>query len=184
MTEAHGQYISSLFWCFISIGRLIAIPLAKIMSNKSMLIMELSIALTASIVLLCFSPNPTILWLFTCVFGLGMSAIWPTVMALIQSYIVITGKFSAAITVGSAFGEMVVPATIGLVMTEKAPVNFMIIILILVFTQILLASALFYAGHKTKSTSNPEKTATDAHAAKLADQYGYMCWEAGMSGNF
>ena len=83
MPEAHGQYLSSLFWCFISIGRLIAIPLAKIMTNKNMLIMEMSISLASALVLLCFSSNPTILWIFTCVFGLGMSAIWPTVMALI-----------------------------------------------------------------------------------------------------
>ena len=127
-----------------------AIPLAKIMSNKSMLIAEMSISLFAAIVLLCFSSNPTILWVFACVFGFGMSAIWPTVMSLVESYIVITGKFSAAITVGSAFGEMVFPATIGFVMTEKTPVNLMYVILILVSSQIVLASGLFYAGMKTK----------------------------------
>lgn len=54
-TEASGQYLSSVYWGFFTLGRLIAIPLAAFMSNQSMLVLELCITMGASVFLLVFS---------------------------------------------------------------------------------------------------------------------------------
>ena len=73
MTEANGQYVTSVYWGSFTLGRLIAIPLATLMSNQSMLMLELSLTMVTAIFLLMFNKLATSLWIGTFLFGLGIA---------------------------------------------------------------------------------------------------------------
>lgn len=113
MSEADGQYLTSLFWAFITIGRLIAIPLANFFSAKDMVVWELTLAMLSMVCIFGWQYSRATIWVGTCFFGLGMAAIFPTIYSLAESYIKITGRISSAMVFGAAFGEMIFPLLIG-----------------------------------------------------------------------
>jgi len=140
-SESSGQYLTSLYWTFFTIGRLIAIPLATIMSNQSMLVLELCITIVASIFLFVLNQLTWALWIGTAIFGLGISAIFPTVMSLTENYVNLTGRFATAIIVGAAIGEMICPLAFGLFTTQENPIPFVYLVNLIIF---LCAGATYF----------------------------------------
>lgn len=70
------------------------------------------------LILLC--PNSIfIAWIGTIFFGLGLSAVYPTLIVLTETYVNISGSFASVIFVGASFGDIIYPAVIGEVMTEE-----------------------------------------------------------------
>ena len=113
-----------------------------------MLILELTISLGAALMLLIMQNNPLAMWISTALFGLGMSAIFPTIMALSENYVVLTGRYAAAMVFGAALGEMVLPLLIGFTTTKESPSSFSIIVLVIMIACSLASIALIFAGRK------------------------------------
>jgi fucose permease len=113
-----------------------------------MLILELTISLGATISLLIMRDNPLILWICTAFFGLGMSAIFPTIMALSDNYVVLTGRYAAAMVFGGALGEMLIPLVIGFTTRKNSPTSFPIGIMTIMILLSIAVGAFMLSGTK------------------------------------
>jgi len=68
------------------------------------------------------------MWVGVCFFGLGMSATFPTIMALTNRYVNLAGKAMSVFFFGTMIGATLFPLVLGVITTEQAPVQFMILI--------------------------------------------------------
>ena len=120
--KTKGVLMTSVFWGSFAIGRGLAIPLAKCLNPPVMLIADLILCcLSLTGLLMGLESNETILWFCTAVLGLGLSSVFPTGITWAERYMHVTGKATAVFVVGSALGEMAMPALVGWLFEVKNP---------------------------------------------------------------
>lgn len=115
-----GVILTSLFWGALATGRGLSIFLARCLLPSWMLIANILLVLLASLILsIGLNEYQDLLWPGTLLFGLGLSSIFPTGMSWAEHYMTVTGKATAVLIMGSALGEMVIPAVTGFFMVKK-----------------------------------------------------------------
>lgn len=109
MREAEGQYLTSAYWGSITLGRLLAVPVSTRASPRRMLDI-VTVGCCASIVLLLLAQgNVAAAWAGAIAFGACMACVFPTIMALVESYFPILGVHATIFVVGCASGEWLLP---------------------------------------------------------------------------
>jgi MFS family permease len=111
-----------------------------------MLKIELIIAFIAGILLLIFDESSTVLWLGTCLYGLGMSATFPTMMALSNEFLYMNGTAVSIVFISASVGAMLFPLLIGVVTTETAPYLFIVVILAILLVEMFVGGAILHLG--------------------------------------
>lgn len=90
-----SSYLSSLYWFSLTVGRVIAIPMALRVPPSSMLLANLiGCAVSCSIVLYDIH-NLQLLWVGTAIYGLSMASSYPSAVLLARSYL---GHLSGGMT--------------------------------------------------------------------------------------
>ena len=129
-TKAEGTMLTSVFWGAFAVGRGLAIFLAKCVSPVIMLIADLVIScLALGGLVMALDSNHYILWFCTAMLGVGMASIFPTGITWAERYMYITGKATAVFVVGSALGEMALPALTGFLFQSSGPMWLLYIML-------------------------------------------------------
>jgi FHS family Na+ dependent glucose MFS transporter 1 len=83
-TSKQATQLTSVYWGWFALGRLVSIPLSVMVSPLSMTLVDLAGALVAS-VLLAFDPtNPTQVWLSSGLFGLSLASVFPSGLHLLE----------------------------------------------------------------------------------------------------
>jgi fucose permease len=111
-TEARGQWLTSIFWAAITAGRFASIWLSAALSPGTFLRLSMGVSALSSLILIGAARSEGGLWFFSVVFGLAMAPVFPTVLSLVESYFPVLGKYATVLMIGSAGGEMVIPAII------------------------------------------------------------------------
>ncbi len=125
-----AAYLVSAFWGALTLGRLLAVPLAARYRPRSLLLADLVGCLVSVSVLLLWSSSPTATWLGTLGLGLSMASIFPTAITLAESRIGITGQVTGWFLVSSSIGAMLLPWLIGQLFESVGPQITMIAILV------------------------------------------------------
>lgn len=123
MGETEADYLSSAFWLAITIGRLLAVPLATRFSSRSMLLTDhigSTLAIILAIVVVPFKNNFS-LWVVTLLYGVFMASIYALVFSFpYQLGVAITSRASSLLVVGSSLGAMLVPMGAGFIFNKIA----------------------------------------------------------------
>lgn len=108
-----AAYLTSIFWGFFTLGRLVGIPLSTRFSPHKMLTWDL-VGSLASILLILFLPG-SIATLALGVAGLGFSfaTIFPGMLIYAGKRMPITGKVNGYFLLGAGMGAMIFPVLIG-----------------------------------------------------------------------
>jgi len=112
-SEASGNYMTSVFWGTITLGRLAAVPLASRVKPARLLVVTVGGSVVTMAIMLMAPYSPVVVWGGAAVFGLCMSSIYPTAVALTEGYMPIQGKHATAFVVGGSLGEWGLPFIIG-----------------------------------------------------------------------
>lgn len=129
-TKAEGTLLTSLFWGSFALGRGISIFAGVCMSPALMLIADLVMTcLALAGLVLALDSNSMVLWFCTAVLGAGMASIFPTGITWAERYMLVTGKATSVLVVGSALGAMIVPAMTGYLFETKGPMWLLYIML-------------------------------------------------------
>lgn len=125
MTSAQGAFLTSVFWGSLALGRLVSIPIALFFSPAVMLLVDLIGCLVSSLLMLVFRASESALWMGTSTFGLFMSNVFPTSVALAEQYFNVTGTVTCMFVVSAAIGEMIIPLIVGKVFDYVGPISFL-----------------------------------------------------------
>jgi FHS family Na+ dependent glucose MFS transporter 1 len=137
--ENAAAYLTSAFWGALTLGRLLAIPLAARLRPRSILLMDLA-GCAASVAIILLRPGSVAcLWIGACGMGLAMASIFPTIFSFAERRMAITGKVTGWFLVGASAGAMSVPWLIGQLFDSIGPRVMMITILV----DLALAAAIF-----------------------------------------
>lgn len=109
MSEYAGQLMTSLYWGAIMVGRFAAVPMSfYIPVEKSLGVSMLGAFISALFLLLGRNSAPMV-WIGSIVFGLFMACIFPSAIALTETYFPLHGTFTTTFVIGAATGEWALP---------------------------------------------------------------------------
>jgi fucose permease len=119
-TESHGQLLAGAYWAAITVGRFASIWIASAVRPVLFLRVSMGAAAVAMAFLLLAGGTAAGLWVGSIAFGLAMATVFPTTFSLVESFIPVLGKHATVLMIGSATGEMVLPALIALCFGDGA----------------------------------------------------------------
>jgi FHS family Na+ dependent glucose MFS transporter 1 len=122
--------LTSAFWGALTLGRLLAIPLATRYRPRSILLADLAGCLTSVGILLLWPGSTVVTWLGSLGLGLAMASIFPTTISLAERQIPITGQVTSWFLVASSVGAMTLPWLIGQLFEPVGPEITMLLILL------------------------------------------------------
>jgi fucose permease len=141
---ARAATLTSAFWLALTVGRLLAIPVAARLRPSAILATALLGGL-GSVALILWGPQTLpIVWAGTLGAGLFLASIFPTLMSFAERRMVISGSVTRWFFVGSGAGGMLLPWLIGQLFETKGPDVTMfgilacLLLALLVFTSIYL----------------------------------------------
>lgn len=112
-SHAVAAYLTSAFWGALTIGRLLAVPIALRFPPQSILLADCIGCLASLAVLLLGSHSLVATFVGTCGAGVSMASIFPAALSFAQGRMRITGKVTGWFFVGASGGGMTLPWLIG-----------------------------------------------------------------------
>lgn len=128
-SAAGAAYLASAFWGALTVGRLLAIPLAARFRPRTILLADLLGCLASVGLILAWSGSAVALWLGALGLGAAMASIFPTAITLAERRVRITGRVTGWFLAGSSVGAMSLPWIIGQLFTRVGPTATMSVIL-------------------------------------------------------
>ena len=116
-----AAYLTSGFWLFFTLGRLLSIPIAARFKPQQVLPVALSGCVLSMAAAMLLPLNAGLLWVVTLVFGACMAPLWPMGFTLAGQSIKLTARLSTLIMLGDNFGGMVLPWVVGQVIDLTGP---------------------------------------------------------------
>jgi MFS transporter, FHS family, Na+ dependent glucose transporter 1 len=141
-----AAYLTSAFWGSLTVGRLVAIPLAARFKPRVILLSNLLGCVTSVAVILMWPQSFVAVGAGAIGLGLAMSSIFPTTFSFAERRMTITGQVTGWFIVGASAGAMFLPWLIGQLFEKFGARVMMVIILIdliatlLVFLLLILNS--------------------------------------------
>ena len=108
-SEGEGQFLAGCYWGAIMIGRIAAVPISLYVTPDKYLTVSMWGCVVSSVLLLAIQSVRVMVWIGTLGYGLCMACVFPTAIALAESYFPVQGKDATAFVVGSATGEWLLP---------------------------------------------------------------------------
>ena len=142
-----AAYLTSAFWGSLTVGRLIAIPLAARFKPRVILVSNLLGCVTSVAMILIWPQSFVAVCLGAVGLGLAMASIFPTTFSFAERRMTITGQVTGWFLVGASAGAMFLPWLIGQLFEKSGARVMMVIILIdllaalLVFVLLILNSS-------------------------------------------
>lgn len=112
-TEVGASYMNSLFWGALTVGRLITIPLSRKIKPAKILIGNFVLMILFLVVILIWPVNPVMVWIASAGLGLAVSSVFPTLLALAETRMKITGAVTGMFFFGSSLGGTLIPMLLG-----------------------------------------------------------------------
>jgi len=145
-SETASAYLTSAFWGSLTLGRLLAIPIAARFRPRSILLGDLVGCLAGVGIILLWPNSLTALWLGTFGLGLSIASLFPVTLCLAERSTTITGQVTGWFFVGSSIGGMSLPWLIGQLFEPVGPrVTMFAIMVDLVMAAGVLAVLILYS---------------------------------------
>jgi FHS family Na+ dependent glucose MFS transporter 1 len=120
-TEITANYLTSAFWGFFTVGRLLGILISTRAKPLTILTMDFVGCLVSVGLILLFQDSATILWIGSILLGISLASIFPTFLTLAEERMHITGAMTGWFLVGGGLGGMLMPWLIGQAFAQVGP---------------------------------------------------------------
>lgn len=129
-TETVAAYLNSAFWGGLTVGRLLAIPIAVRVRPRYILLGDVMGCIASVGLILAWPSSLAAVWLGTLGVGLTMASIFPTMLSLAERRMTVTGEVTGWFFVGASAGAMTLPWLIGRLFESTGPQVVMAAILV------------------------------------------------------
>lgn len=137
--ETVAAYLTSSFWAGLTLGRLLAIPIATRVRSRWILLADLLGCLAGLILILLRPGSFSAALTGTMVMGLSIASIFPTTMTFAGRRMQLDGRITGWFLVGSSAGSMFLPWLIGQLFESIGPHTIILAILV----DVILAIGVF-----------------------------------------
>jgi FHS family Na+ dependent glucose MFS transporter 1 len=110
--EKTARFMTSAYWGAITVGRLLAVPIAARFSSQTILLWDL-LSMLGFTLLLAVAAHPVVLWIGILGAGLSVASLFPTTLAFAERRMKFTGNVTGWFMVGASLGGMTLPWIIG-----------------------------------------------------------------------
>jgi FHS family Na+ dependent glucose MFS transporter 1 len=111
--ETVAAYMTSAFWGALTVGRLLAIPIAARVRPRYILLADVLGCLISVVIIMIWPQSEIATWLGALGMGLSMASAFPTTISLAGRHMTITGQATGFFFVGASLGNMGLPWLIG-----------------------------------------------------------------------
>lgn len=146
--EAAASYMNSIFWASVTVGRLISILLARKLSPSKLLIGNLSLAIFFLGLILIWPTNTLIVWIVSAGLGLALSSVFPTLLALGETRMKITGAVTGLFFLGSGLGATLIPLGLGQIFEYIGSYQIMLTLFVIAVIGLILMRSLLSASKR------------------------------------
>ncbi|CAH2221014.1 major facilitator superfamily domain-containing 4A [Pelobates cultripes] len=119
-------YLPSLFWAFITFGRLISIPVSYKLAPRSMLFINLTGVVVAFLFLMLSQNSVAGLFTGTAFLGLFLSSVFPSMLAYTEDILNYKGCATTLLVTAAGMGEMVLQILVGMVIQTEGSYSFLV----------------------------------------------------------
>lgn len=126
--DAAAAYLTSAFWGALTLGRLLAIPLASRARPRTILLCDLAGCVASVVAILLWPDSFAATAAGTLGLGLSMASIFPTTLTLAERRMTITGRVTGWFIVGASAGSMLLPWLIGQLFESAGPRSTMCVV--------------------------------------------------------
>ena len=145
--QVSAAYLTSVFWGALTIGRLLAVPIATRIRPRALLLMDLLGCIACLICMIALWQSNRVLWIGTIALGLSMASFFPTTLAYAARHLAVRGSVTRWFFVGSGVGGMLLPWLIGqLIESHSAQV-----VLVAILADLVLALIIFVISNRYPS---------------------------------
>ena len=116
-----AAYLTSAFFIALTLGRLIAIPLAARARPSIILLADLLGGLVSVALILARMDSPVFLWVGSIGLGFSLASVFPTCLALAERRMAVSGKITGWFMVGGSIGAMILPWITGQLFESVGP---------------------------------------------------------------
>jgi MFS transporter, FHS family, Na+ dependent glucose transporter 1 len=124
-----AAYLNSIFWGGLTVGRIIAIPLAMRYKPQNLLRVDFLGAFICLVGMLIWPGPLNVIILASAGLGLFIASIYPTTMSMAGQLMPINGKITGYFSIGSSAGMMVVPWIVGQLFVSIGPQSFIFVLI-------------------------------------------------------
>jgi MFS transporter, FHS family, Na+ dependent glucose transporter 1 len=136
---ADAAYLTAVFWGTLTLGRLVAIPLASRFRPAAIIAVDLVGALLCVGAILLYPDSARTLWIATAILGFCLASIFPTLLVFSGERMAVSGRSTSWYMAGASIGSMTLPWLIGQMFAAMGPATMMW----LIATTLLLGAAVF-----------------------------------------
>lgn len=123
-----AAYLSAAYWSAFTIGRLLGIWIARRISVRLMMGIDLVGALISIVVMLIFPHAIALLWIMTILFGFFIATTFPTGMNLAERLGVVSARVTSWFFISASLASMLSPWLVGQYIESIGPHVFMWIV--------------------------------------------------------
>jgi MFS transporter, FHS family, Na+ dependent glucose transporter 1 len=127
--SVNAAYLTSVFWGALTLGRLVAVPLAVRLKPQTILWSDFSGALVSLLVMLLWPRSLPAVVIASAGLGFSLASIYPTTMSLSGQLMTLSGKITGLFTIGSSAGAMLIPWIAGQFFESSGPRSLSIVLL-------------------------------------------------------
>jgi fucose permease len=148
VSESYASYINSIYWGALTLGRLITILLARKYSPAIILAGNFSLSVLFLGLILIWPSNAGMIWVVSTGLGLALSSVFPTLLALGETRMKITGSITGWFFFGSSLGGTLLPMLLGQVFEYIGSYQMMITLFVATFIGLLVLIGVILASNK------------------------------------
>lgn len=149
--ERTAAYLTSAFWGALTVGRLVAIPIASRLRPRTFLYCDLFGCLLSLSLIILLPQSYLAIWVGTIGLGFSMASFFPTLLAYAANRMVVRGSITRWFFVGSGAGGMILPWMIGQLFEPLGPQ----VVLYAILINILLALVVFVYSNTFERIAQP-----------------------------
>ncbi|XP_008317419.1 major facilitator superfamily domain-containing protein 4B [Cynoglossus semilaevis] len=160
-------YLASIFWAAITAGRLVSVPLSYRFQPVKLLLFNLAGAIVTVLMLLIFYTSKIFLFVGTCLCGLFLSSIFPSMLAYTEDILDYQGCATSVLVTSAGMGEMVMQVLVGSIIQTAGSYSFPLCGMIIACLGFILfiGLLLFHRMHRNYLTGTSKKSAMVEEAA-------------------
>lgn len=147
-SQSGASYMNSLFWGALTLGRLLSVPLARKILPSKLLLGNFILAILFLGLILLFPLHPVNVWVVSAGLGLALSSVFPTLLALGESRMKISGKVTGYFFLGSSSGAMLIPMILGQIYEYVGGYQIMLALFILTILGMAVLSSVIFTSNK------------------------------------